>query len=381
MRPPVQVSVTASVTLTPAEIDQIPDHPAVFLLWASQGNPYLARTSALKRRLNRLFSSQGRLSRLLNLNGVVDRIEYWPTGSQIEAALVHLELAQLHFPDDWPRITRLRPPSFLRLTTHNQFPRTMITTRLGRGAFYGPFASRAAAETFQTGLLDLFQLRRCEENLHPAPEHAGCIYGEMNRCLRPCQQVVSIDEYSGEAARVAQFLETRGASLKELAEQSRDRASLNMQFEEAARLHQRVERIAEVQSSSGDLARALPSLAGIAVTPSAVADAVDLWFLLGGVWRDPHRLSLSEDSGAGRSLDHRLHEIVEQMKTQTQREPARAPVMEHLSILTRWHHATWRDGEWIEIDWPAKIPYRKLVNAIGRVGRPTQDKAGRPAQT
>jgi len=171
-----------------------------------------------------------------------------------------------------------------------------------------------------------------------------------------------------------------------IAEQSRDRASLNMQFEEAARLHQRVERIAEVQSSSGDLARALPSLAGIAVTPSAVADAVDLWFLLGGVWREPHRLSLSEDSGAGRSLDHRLHEIVEQMKSQTQHEPARAPVMEHLSILTRWHHATWRDGEWIEIDWPAKIPYRKLVNAIGRVGRPAQnadpqkDKATKPTQ-
>jgi len=69
--------------LTPAEIDQIPDHPAVFLLWASQGNPYLARTSALKRRLTRLFSSQGRLSKLLNLNGVADRIEYWPTGSQL----------------------------------------------------------------------------------------------------------------------------------------------------------------------------------------------------------------------------------------------------------------------------------------------------------
>jgi hypothetical protein len=66
-------------------------------------------------------------------------------------------------------------------------------------------------------------------------------------------------------------------------------------------------------------------------------------------------------------------------------------IVEHLSILTRWHHSTWRDGEWIEIDWPvvnqstdttnkAKIPYRKLVNAIGRVGRPTQNQTGRSSQ-
>ena len=356
------------LTATPDEIADLPDRPAVFLLWAAEGKPYLARTNVLKRRVHRLLSGPERLAKLLNQNidNIIERIEYWPTGSQIEAALVHLELAQLHFPDDWQHLTRLRPPTFLRLTTRNAFPRTMLTTRLGSGAYFGPFASRAAAETFQTGLLDLFQLRRCEENLHPAPEHPGCIYGEMNRCLRPCQQVVSLDEYAGEAARVAQFLETRGASLKELSEQARDRASSEMQFEEAARLHQRVERIAEVASSAGDLPRSLPMLAGIAVTPSATPECIDLWFLLGGTWCAPHRLSLSEDSGAGRSLDHRLHQIVEQVAAQTHNEPS---VMEHLSILTRWHAASWRDGEWIEVTWPSKIPYRKLVNAIGRVSQ------------
>ena len=83
--------------------------------------------------------------------------------------------------------------------------------------YYGPFASRAAAERFNEALLDLFQIRRCEENLAPAPDHPGCIYGEMNRCLRPCQQAVSMEEYRGEAARMEQFLETGGASLARIA--------------------------------------------------------------------------------------------------------------------------------------------------------------------
>jgi excinuclease UvrABC nuclease subunit len=349
------------ITALPSELDLIPDRPAVFLVWAAQGNPYLARTALLRRRLKRLISERDRASRVLNLRGVVERIEYWPTGSQIEATLIHLELAQRYFPDDWPRLTRLRPPVFLRLTLDNPFPRTMITTRFGKGLFFGPFGSRAAAEHFDGAMLDLFQLRRCEENLAPSPEHPGCIYGEMNRCLRPCQQAVSLDEYRGEASRVELFLRTRGASLIDSAETARDRASSEMQFEDAERLHQRVERIREVQTLAGDLARTAEQTNGVAVVPSSEAETVDLWFMLSGRWQDPRALPVSE--GAGQSLDHRIRDMIAGLK------PAGTPNPEHLSILLRWHGSSWRDGEWIAFDSFDKIPYRKLVNAIGRVAK------------
>src|SRR6202041_1255792 len=223
----------APLIASPSELDSIPDIPAVFLLWAGEGKPYLARTALLRRRLKRLISDRDRVSRLLNLRGIAERIEYWPVGSRLESSLLHLELAQQHFPEDWPRITRLRAPAFVRLTVDNPFPRTMVTTRLGRGLFYGPFASRAAAERFDGELLDLFQIRRCEENLTPSAEHPGCIYGEMNRCLRPCQEAVSVEEYRGEASRAEQFLRTHAGSLIDSTESARDRASSEMQFEEA----------------------------------------------------------------------------------------------------------------------------------------------------
>src|SRR5512143_1240183 len=141
------------LTALPSDLESIPDRPAVFLLWAGQGSPYLARTALLRRRLKRLLSDRDRMSRVLNLRGVVERIEYWLTGSQLESALIHLNLAKQYFPEDVARITRLKPPVFLRLTLYTPFPRTMLTTRLGRGLFYGPFASRVAAERFQNEML------------------------------------------------------------------------------------------------------------------------------------------------------------------------------------------------------------------------------------
>src|SRR6266853_5888406 len=120
----------APLVATPSHFDAVPDRPAVFLLWASQGKPYLARTALLRRRLRRLFSERDRASRVLNLRGVAKRVEYWLTGSQLESTLLHLELAQQHFPDDWQKIVRLRAPAFVRLMGDNPFPRTMVTTRL-----------------------------------------------------------------------------------------------------------------------------------------------------------------------------------------------------------------------------------------------------------
>jgi excinuclease UvrABC nuclease subunit len=243
----------------------------------------------------------------------------------------------------------------------------MVTTRPGsaldRGLFYGPFPSRAAAENYNNEVLDLFQIRRCEENLQPSPQHPGCIYGEMNRCLRPCQQAVSVEEYRNEAGRVEQFLRTGGASLRDPAVEARDKASADMQFEEAERLHERVARIDAVRAASGDLPRTLDHLAGVAVVPSARPDAIQLWFLIGGCWQPPKLLWLTEIAGAGQSMDRRLREMVAAL------EPKGAVNVEHLAILTRWHTSTWRDGEWIEIEWPSKIPYRKLVNAIARVAQ------------
>jgi len=368
------------VTALPSELDSIPDQPAVFMLWAGEGVPYLARTGLLRRRLRRILGDRGgadagRISRVLNLRGVVERIEYWPTGSQLESSLIHLELAQRYYPEHWPRLTRLHPPFFVRLLLENAFPRMQVTSRLSRGPdhghfhssvhgqfrglFYGPFPSRAAAERFETGVLDLFQLRRCEENLEPSPQHPGCIYGEMNRCLRPCQQAVSVDEYRTEAVRVEQFLRTSGRSLAETAESARDGASAEMQFEEAARLHQRVQRIADVQALAGEVARELSRLHGVAVVPSAEFGSVDLWVLAGGRWLEPRRLAVG---AAGQSLDHHIKELL------AGAAPEGPPHPEHLAIFLRWHGSNWRDGEWIGFDSFDKIPYRKLVNAAARVG-------------
>lgn len=353
-----EAGMDAAAALAPAA-------PAVFLLWPRQGAPYLSRTASLRRRLARLLGPAA-FSRRLNLREVAWRIEYWRTGSRLEAAIYAYALARRHFPKTYRSLLRLRMPHYVKLILAHRFPRTQVTARLtgSRALYYGPLPSRPAAERFESEFLDLFQLRRCQEDLDPSPQHPGCIYGEMNRCLRPCQLVVSIDEYRSEATRVAEFLSSRGASLLRTIAAARDRFSEELEFEEAARQHARWERVQEIIRLGGDLAAEIDCLHGVAVTPSASPGAVLLWFVLRGAWQGPFQFSLAPAEGKPVSLDKRLGELMASLA------PAPVPAAErqdHLALLARWYYSSWRDGEWIGIENLQAPPLRKLVNAIHRV--------------
>jgi len=346
--------------------DAVPDAPAVFLVWAVGDSPYLGRTAYLRRRLRLLFREDDRPSRLLRLSGLAQRVEYWLTASRLESWLLHYELARLHYPDTYPRLLKLRPPAFVQLVLGNRFPRTAVTTRLsaGQNVFYGPFRSRAAAEAFESAFLDLFQLRRCSENLAPSAEHPGCMYGEMGMCLRPCQMVVGEEEYRSEAERVALFLRSNGRSLVELIARARDRFSEELQFEDAAREHRRLEKVEATLRLRDELAADIDRLYGVAVTASVDPACVTLWFVVRGGFAPPLRFSCASAGTEVISLDRRLRELVKSIPALEIPAPRRA---EHLALLSRWYYSSWRDGEWLPFESLENVPYRKLVNAIHRV--------------
>jgi excinuclease UvrABC nuclease subunit len=352
------------------EFESAPNVPAVFLIWADEGAPYLARTGMLGRRLRRLLREPARTSRLLNLRGVARRIEWYPAASRLESSYLLYLLARLHFPDTYQRIVKLRNPPFVRVTLGNRFPRTSVSSSPGggRSLHFGPFRSRASAEAFENQVLDLFQVRRCQEDLEPSPDHPGCMYGEMNMCLRPCQCIVGPEEYAAEVKRLTSFLSSGGDSLVESITAARDRCSDEMLFEDAARQHKRLQKVEDVLKLRDELACDIDQLNGIGVTRAAEDDAVLLWILSGGVWHEPVVFPLVQE-GRPVSLDHRLRETMASLPPLRVSSQVRR---EHIALLAKWFYSSWRDGEWIHFAGLAGPPYRRIVNAIARVAKAVQ---------
>jgi excinuclease ABC subunit C len=345
-----------------ADLSLLPRRPGIYLLEFADREPYLGWSLSLQKRLTRLFlAAEGRIGPAARVRDRVTAIRYWPTASRLEKWLTQYSLARQIYPKEYKKRLKLRNPWFLSLLLEDPFPRIQVSTRIPTGALtIGPFRTREIADAFDQECSGLFQLRRCTEDLAPHAGHPGCIYGEMNLCLRPCQLAVSHEEYGSETARVSDFLLTGGQSLMSPLKAARDHASEDMDFELAARVHKQIDKLKGIAGLRGDLIQAIEELHGVAVTRAETERAVKLWPMLAGFWQAPVRLDFAGVQ-EGRSMDNLLRESITNSASAAQRDGRR---VDDLSLLARWYYSSWRDGPWIPFSDPSKLNYRRLVREI-----------------
>ncbi len=349
----------------PPSLAAVPAKAGVLRVDLHSGPPYLARTVDLRRRLRRLLAPSEGPSRRLTLREAARSVHYRRTGSRFESDLALYRCASRYRPADCRDYLKLRRPLFVKLLMGNRFPRACVTRRLtrSRALFYGPFPTPNSAQQFLEASLDLFLIRRCTENLDTSPDHPGCIWGEMGRCLRPCQQACDEAQYLSEARRLAEFLATNGSSLLREAELARDRASESMEFERAAHFHRIVARAKDSLRMRPPLAHELGALSGIVLQRSAAPSSLELIALYKGSLQDPVRMQWDGEPVTG-VLGPAIRDCL------AGREWAESTPQEkedHLALLQRWHGSSFRKGEFVACEQPEAPPLRRTAAAAARV--------------
>jgi excinuclease ABC subunit C len=351
-----------------------PAAPAVFLLRGGdpQAEPYVSKTANLRRRLQRLLGPVDERTRKLNLRERIHSIEYAPTGSDFESGFTLYKVLRETFPKTYANRMRFRFAPLLKLHLENQYPRASITTRLGRinarALYYGPFQSRTAAEKFMNDSLDFFKMRRCVDDLHPDPKFPGCIYSEMKMCLAPCFKGCTDEAYSVEVNRVQAYFDSGGESLAREFSAQRDAASANLQFEEAATIHVRLEKLKPVLSQFPEIVRRLDRFSALVIQPSHAIDSVTFFRVEGGVISGPVVFSIQTiEHAKSQSMESRVQAVLDSFPIEKPR-PA-LEIMEHLALLKRWYYRGHRIGEIFLADDKRVLPMRRIVRGIGRVLR------------
>jgi excinuclease ABC subunit C len=398
---------------------QIPALPGILALYGTdaQAQPYLTRAADIRRRVTRILAPADSQSKRLSLRDRVASISYTITGSEFEStlALYHAAASIFGLPEARRRL-KLHTPFFLRFTVENAHPRVYSTNRLSRRALaqtYGPFPSRAAAERYADAVLDLFKLRRCYEDLVPHPDHPGCVYQEMKKCLAPCN-LGHISEhaaaYSAEAAALEVFFRTQGESMLGALAAERDAASAEMDFERAAALHAQHARVKAAAMLADELVRPIPSLRAAilqrAVQPrqaGAPPEQAAVFLLHAGCLAGPALLStmgvraVKEQTSVGSSLfaqplmlqavplerDHalpvetpaslnpeqRASTLIAALERQTPPATDLALLSDHLSLLRRWYYRPekQRAGEVFLPNPDGAWPVRRILNGAARM--------------
>ena len=382
----------------------LPSKPAVCLVELNDANaePLLIRTQDLRRRLQRLLGPPDPASKRLNLRLLARGIRYRSVGSSFEQSLTYYQHAKRFFPQRYRDLLRMRPPAVLKVSLRNAYPRCYVTRHISvdslgtptAGTYYGPFPSRGAALAFANRALDFFKMRRCQIKIRRDPTFPGCLYSEMKMCLAPCFAGCSKEEYDAEVQRFVKFLESSGESLRATFESERERASDDLDFERAATLHKKVEKLDEVLRGRPDLARRIQALDAMILQRGARDQVVAAYRVQGGRLCEPFFLPFGEiasqprsaeqifrnyldpalDSAVATQLAVALPNVVEQAGPAQMIEQlplAKGELSEHLWLVARWFYSNPRTGEIFfreKNDWP----YRRILRACSRLLAPPE---------
>jgi excinuclease ABC subunit C len=380
----------------------LPPHPAVCLIESKQDSaePLFIRTQDLRRRLQRLLGPPDPPSKRLNLRDFAKSVRYRLTASPFEQTFAYYQNAKELFPTRYRDMLRMRPPAVLKVSLRNAYPRCYPTRRIptasngepSGGLYYGPFPSRKAADAFAERVLDLFKVRRCQIKIRRDPEFPGCIYSEMKMCLAPCFAGCTKEEYDSEVQRLISFLETGGSSLREALEAERNKASEDMDYEKAALLHKKLDKLDDALRGQPELPRRLQDLNAVILQRAVADQSISAYEVRSGRIAEPFELSFAQLSGDPRSAEQLLREHLEPTITNipdslepvipseamnlsgTPGHTPSAELSEHLWLLARWFYSNPRHGEifFRTNAWP----YRKMMRACARLLAPSDAAPG-----
>ncbi len=236
-----------------SKLAYLPDNPGVYLFKNAQGEIlYIGKAAVLGDRVRSYFQKGADHSPKTSLlvSQVAD-LETMVTRSELEALILESNLVKRHRPRFNVVLRDDKQYPYVRLPIKDDFPRLSIVRRVQKdGAlYYGPYTpANALRETLKV-IKHVFPLATCSIDIDGTAERA-CIEFEIKRCMAPCTGHQSKEDYHQIVKQVRQFLEGRDHELLDDIRSRMEAAAGREEFEEAARLRDRlfkIERMLEKQ--------------------------------------------------------------------------------------------------------------------------------------
>lgn len=234
----------------------IPETPGVYRYYdRNERLLYVGKAKNLRKRVAQYFNDHHSTHRIRWMVRMIERIEYTVVDTEHDALLLENVLIKKHQPRYNIRLKDDKTYPFLVLR-HEPFPRLEVTRRLvGDGSkYYGPYSSPTLMVTLLELVRGMFPLRTCSLNLNASriakAGYRPCLEHQLGHCMAPCAGLQSEEDYKTYTDAVNLLLKGNlGGLLKGLREQ-RKAASLAQQFEEAHRVHQRIQLLERYQARS-----------------------------------------------------------------------------------------------------------------------------------
>ena len=206
---------------------------------------YVGKAANLRSRVTSYFADPDVLhSRTAAMVAAAHDVTWIEVNSEVAALMLEYNLIKQHRPRFNVRLRDDKSYPFLAVTLDEEWPRAVVMRgRKRKGTkYFGPYAHAWAIRDTLDALLRTFPVRTCSPAKYRQHERLGrpCLLFHIEKCSGPCVGEVNAADYREHVSGLVRFLGGDTDDVREQISAEMSAASTREEFEEAARLRDRL---------------------------------------------------------------------------------------------------------------------------------------------
>ena len=230
----------------------MPDAPGSYQFRDAEGRVlYVGKAKSLRNRLGSYFGRRETMAnRTAQMLDEATTVEWIQVANELEALMLEFNLIQEHRPRFNVDLKDDKSYPFLAVTVGDEWPRPMVTRgKRRRGVkYFGPYGHAGAIRETLDLLLRTFPARTCTDSKFATHQRMGkpCLLFHIEKCSGPCVGEVTREDYDGIVKALLRFLEGDTDEVVDRLKREMAEASVDLEFEAAARLRDRLASVQKV---------------------------------------------------------------------------------------------------------------------------------------
>ena len=239
---------------------------------------YVGKAISLKNRVTQYFRKTNKTARIQRMVSLIDHFEYIVTDNEAEALILECNLIKKNMPKFNVLLKDDKTYPYIKIDVKSDYPNVFFTRTIKNdGAkYFGPYANPGAAKEMINFIKERFQIRQCKTF---KSNKRACLNYHIKRCLAPCVNNVSKEEYRKQIDQIIMLLEGKTDTVIKKLEAEMNECSEKQDYERAAVLRDKkiaIERISEKQKVSNINERAIDV---IGVYKNKISVCIEVFFV------------------------------------------------------------------------------------------------------
>lgn len=222
--------------------------PGVYRMYDEAGDViYVGKAKDLKKRVSSYFRDKvDRVKTQVLVKQICD-MDVTVTNTEAEALILENTFIKKYRPRYNVLLRDDKSYPYIIMTDH-QHPRLGFHrgARRTKGEYFGPFPNGAAVRESLRLMQKIFPVRQCEDSYYRARSRP-CLQYQLQRCLAPCVNVCTDEEYDEQVRFAKRFLQGKNQQVIDELVAKMEAASDALNFEKAARYRDQIAMLRRTQ--------------------------------------------------------------------------------------------------------------------------------------